>query len=139
MSDEKPTPAESSNKSDRAPSIPAETDCPGSGGPPNQPVKVSLLDKLPIWISKNLRSRRSWGVLLRCWIASWVCFLLLLPDRSLNVLGNTCVYQTIRVRSFLIFLAIFSAFFTLLASFFLPATFPVQLFIIVSNTHFGSA
>ena len=138
MADEKQTPAESSNKSDQAPSIPAEADCPGSGESPDRPISFSLLDKLPIWISKNLRSRRSWGVLLRCWIASWVCFLLLLPDRSLNVLGNTCVYQIIRARSFLIFLPILSAFFTLLASFFLPATLPVQLFVIVSNTHFGA-
>lgn len=54
-------------------------------------TKKSILDRLPPWISTNLRSPNSWKVFLRCWLASWIAFLLLLPNASLQVLGNTYV------------------------------------------------
>ncbi|CAL1710858.1 unnamed protein product [Somion occarium] len=73
-----------------------------------------FLDKLPTWISTNLRSKRSLKLWARCWLASWVGFVILLPNKSLNVLGN-------------------AAFFTLLASLMLPPNVPVQLFLFLSS------
>ncbi|KAI0746793.1 hypothetical protein C8Q80DRAFT_1220068 [Daedaleopsis nitida] len=72
-------------------------------------------DKLPPWISSNVRSWKSWKVLLRCWVVTWVCFVIMLPDKSLTTLGNT-------------------AFFSLLLSIMLPPNMPVQLFMIVMTT-----
>lgn len=48
-----------------------------------------ILDSLPPWVSTNLRSRRSWKLVVRCWAASWICFVILLPEKSLKTLGNT--------------------------------------------------
>ena len=59
--------------------------------------KQSFLDKLPTWISSNLRSRRSWQTFVRCWLATWVSFVLLLPDKSVQKMGFACVI------SFLVF------------------------------------
>lgn len=56
-----------------------------------RPHRLSLLDKLPPWISNNLRSKRQWKMLVRCWVASWAAFILLLPNNSLQTLGNACV------------------------------------------------
>ncbi|KAI0764943.1 hypothetical protein C8Q74DRAFT_1430417 [Fomes fomentarius] len=88
-----------------------------SAGPPPTLDKntASLWDKLPPWISSNSRSWKSWKVLLRCWVAAWVCFVIMLPDRSLATLGNT-------------------AFFALLLSVMLPPNMPVQIFMIVMTT-----
>ncbi|KIM71841.1 hypothetical protein PILCRDRAFT_93686 [Piloderma croceum F 1598] len=74
------------------------------------PPKKSLLDSLPPWASTNLRSANSWKLLARCWLASWAAFVLLMPQASLNILGNT-------------------AFFTVMTSLFLPANLPVQMFV----------
>ena len=62
--------------------------------PPSDASKAklaSLWDKLPPWVSSNLRQWKSWKVLLRCWVVSWLCFVIMLPDKSLATLGNTCV------------------------------------------------
>lgn len=56
-------------------------------GPPHK----SFLDSLPPWVSTNLRSPNSWKLLARCWLSSWAAFLLLIPQPSLNILGNTYV------------------------------------------------
>ncbi|KAI0070747.1 hypothetical protein K474DRAFT_1631398 [Panus rudis PR-1116 ss-1] len=87
----------------------------GTAGTSNSPKPNSLWDKLPSWISTNLRSRRSWKLFLRCWIASWVCFVILLPNKSLSVLGN-------------------AAFFALMASLMVPPNIPVQLFLFLLTT-----
>jgi hypothetical protein len=49
----------------------------------------TLWDKLPSWVSANLRSGKSWKLLFRCWIACFVSFIILLPNKSLQTLGNT--------------------------------------------------
>ncbi|KAF8831393.1 hypothetical protein HHX47_DHR1000519 [Lentinula edodes] len=68
-----------------------------------------FLATLPLWVSSNLTKPRSLKTLLRCWLASWVGFIIILPDASLNVLGT-------------------AGFFAMLCSFFLPPNLPVQLF-----------
>ena len=55
------------------------------------PSHESFLDSLPPWVSTNLRSPNSWKLLARCWLSSWAAFLLLIPQPSLNILGNTYV------------------------------------------------
>ncbi|KAI0777718.1 hypothetical protein BD413DRAFT_519071 [Trametes elegans] len=79
------------------------------------PSRITLWDKLPPWASKNLRSWKSWKLLLRCWIASWVCFVIMLPNKSLATLGNT-------------------AFFALLLSVMVPPNMPFQVFIFAITT-----
>ncbi|KAJ3525006.1 hypothetical protein NM688_g8467 [Phlebia brevispora] len=54
-------------------------------------------------------------MLLRCWIGSWVAYLIMLPNASLRTLGN-------------------AAFFGLLASFMVPSNMPVQLFLFALTT-----
>jgi hypothetical protein len=59
------------------------------------PPKKSFLDSLPPWASTNLRSAKSWKLLARCWLASWAAFVILMPQASLNILGNTYVASSI--------------------------------------------
>lgn len=56
---------------------------------------------LPEWVSTNLRKPKSWKMLLRCWIASWVAFIILLPDKSVETLGNAYVHLRITHASHL--------------------------------------
>ncbi|KAI0339296.1 hypothetical protein BDW22DRAFT_1409168 [Trametopsis cervina] len=84
-------------------------------GPTQTKPKTGFLDKLPPWITTNLKSRRSQKTWLRCWIASWAAYILLLPNASLRVLGN-------------------AAFFGLLGSLMMPPNLPVQLFLFVLTT-----
>ncbi|TBU59289.1 hypothetical protein BD310DRAFT_976680 [Dichomitus squalens] len=86
-----------------------------NGHTPPPPQRRSIWDKLPPWVSTNLRSKKSWKVFLRCWVASWVSFVIMLPDKSLQQLGNT-------------------AFFAVLLSIMLPPNMPVQIFIIAIGT-----
>ncbi|KAF8880565.1 hypothetical protein BD779DRAFT_1548971 [Infundibulicybe gibba] len=37
---------------------------------------------------QNLRSKKSWKVMLRCWVACWGSFLILLPNASLRTMGT---------------------------------------------------
>ncbi|KAF9261644.1 hypothetical protein L218DRAFT_961130 [Marasmius fiardii PR-910] len=78
----------------------------------------TIRNHLPPWITTNCTSPRSLKVFLRCWLASWVGFIIILPNASLQTLGT-------------------SAFFTFLASFFLPPNMPVQLFIFMISTLVG--
>ncbi|KAH8119852.1 hypothetical protein DFH11DRAFT_1754336 [Phellopilus nigrolimitatus] len=70
---------------------------------------ATLVDALPAWAGEHLRSKHSWKILVRCWVASFAAFVLILPDRSLKALGN-------------------AAFFTILASLIVPPNMPVQMF-----------
>ncbi|EPS95103.1 hypothetical protein FOMPIDRAFT_1038634 [Fomitopsis schrenkii] len=81
-----------------------------TGDSESAPSKARQSWSLPLWISSNLQSRRSLKMLIRCWVASWAAFILLLPHASLRTLGNT-------------------AFFVLLASLMVPPNMPLQLFI----------
>ncbi|KAF7972398.1 hypothetical protein HWV62_18046 [Athelia sp. TMB] len=81
-----------------------------------QPAKKkSLIDKLPGWVGFHLRNPGSWKVLFRCWLGSWIAVVILIPQASLNVLGNT-------------------AFFTIMTSMFLPAYLPIQMFLFIIST-----
>ena len=62
--------------------------------------KKLLLDSLPPWASTNLHLANSWKLLARCWLASWAAFVLLMPQASLNILGNTYVASCIFYRIF---------------------------------------
>ncbi|KAJ7719305.1 hypothetical protein B0H16DRAFT_1897243 [Mycena metata] len=74
-----------------------------------------ILAPLPPWVSGPLQSRRAWKVLLRCWVASLVSFIILLPNASLRTIGVT-------------------SFFALLTSLLLPPYLPVQLTIFLLST-----
>ncbi|KAJ7463697.1 hypothetical protein FB451DRAFT_1352935 [Mycena latifolia] len=75
----------------------------------------SLWTFLPEWVSGPLQSPRSWKVLLRCWIAVFASFVLLLPNASLRTVGTT-------------------SFFALITSLFLPPYFPIQLTVFLLAT-----
>ncbi|KAI0371992.1 hypothetical protein BV20DRAFT_940807 [Pilatotrama ljubarskyi] len=62
-----------------------------------------------------MRSWKSWKLLLRCWLASWVCLVIILPNKSLQTLGNT-------------------AFFSLLLSIMVPPNTPFQIFVFAITT-----
>ncbi|KAK7451262.1 hypothetical protein VKT23_012602 [Stygiomarasmius scandens] len=72
---------------------------------------------IPPWVTTNLTNQRSLKTFLRCWLAAWVGFVILLPHKSLNTLGA-------------------SAFFTMLSAFFLPPNMPVQMFFFMVSTLF---
>lgn len=50
---------------------------------PSKLVKI-----LPDWASRAVAQPRSWKLFLRCWVATWVCFILILPQRTLEALGT---------------------------------------------------
>ncbi|KAJ6556814.1 hypothetical protein DFH09DRAFT_987191 [Mycena vulgaris] len=91
-------------------SHPEKSVAPTAPAPPR-----ALFSFLPVWVSGPLKSPQAWKVLLRCWIAVFASFVILLPNASLHTLGTT-------------------AFFALLTSLFLPPYFPVQLTIFLLST-----
>ncbi|KAJ7784920.1 hypothetical protein DFH07DRAFT_763532 [Mycena maculata] len=78
-------------------------------------AKRSMLAFLPLWVSGPLSSSAAWKVLLRCWLACFVSFVILLPNASLRTMGA-------------------QGFFALLTSLFLPPYLPVQLTIFLLST-----
>lgn len=94
-----------------------------------------LLDKLPPWMGNALRSKRQWKILVRCWVASWAAYILLMPDKSLRTLGNAyvlfCFSHVTDSNAF----THCSSFFALLASLMIPPNMPVQMFFFVSDTY----
>ncbi|THH31626.1 hypothetical protein EUX98_g2549 [Antrodiella citrinella] len=77
--------------------------------------KPLFLDRFPPWVSDNLRSPRAWKTFLRSWGATWICFVLLLPEKSANTLG-------------------FAGFFAMMSSVIIPASFPLQFFFFLIST-----
>ncbi|KAJ7132494.1 hypothetical protein C8R44DRAFT_978049 [Mycena epipterygia] len=75
----------------------------------------SFLSVFPPWVSGPLTSPQAWKVLLRCWIAVFASFVILLPDASLRTIGTT-------------------SFFAIITSLFLPPYLPVQLTIFLLST-----
>ena len=117
-----------------SPEITVEKSLPAAAATQQEETKkTSIFDKfkLPPWIPANLKSRRSQKIWLRCWVASWVAFVILLPHASLNVLGNAYVKQFFGQLTVILTVE-YSAFFAILASLMIPANLPVQLFIFVS-------
>ncbi|KAJ3778200.1 hypothetical protein FB446DRAFT_714691 [Lentinula raphanica] len=98
-----------STTTQKNPEIGSATEIEASHPGESQSKFNAFLAHLPPWVSSNLTKPRSLKTLLRCWLASWVGFIIILPDASLNVLGS-------------------AGFFALLCSFFLPPNLPVQLF-----------
>ncbi|KAK0471132.1 hypothetical protein IW261DRAFT_1513189 [Armillaria novae-zelandiae] len=70
---------------------------------------------LPTWVSKNLRSKRSWKMMVRSCVACWAAYVIMLPNASLRTLGT-------------------AGFFALLTSLFVPPYLPVQLFFFIMTT-----
>ncbi|KAK1223613.1 hypothetical protein PQX77_013510 [Marasmius sp. AFHP31] len=81
----------------------------------NPETKTSNRFTLPAWITTNITSTHALKVFFRCWLASWVAVVIMLPNASLQALGT-------------------SAFFAILSSFFLPPNMPVQLFLLMIST-----
>ncbi|KZP19305.1 hypothetical protein FIBSPDRAFT_1045659 [Athelia psychrophila] len=88
---------------------------PTANPPEARPPKQSLIDRLPGWAALHLRNPGSWKLLAKCWLGSWAAVVVLLPQASLDVLGNT-------------------AFFTIMTSMFLPAYLPIQMFLFMIST-----
>lgn len=99
------------------------------------PSKRPFLDAFPPWVSTNLRSSSSWKLLARCWLAAWAAFLIMDPQPSLAILGNTYVampsYATLFTTQ-----KLYSAFFGVMAAMFLPPFLPIQMFLLVSTQFF---
>ncbi|KAJ7775586.1 hypothetical protein B0H16DRAFT_1713170 [Mycena metata] len=84
-----------------------------------KPASHSVLSLFPLWVSGPLKSPQAWKVLLRCWIAVFASFVILLPNASLRTVGTT-------------------SFFALLTSLFLPPYLPVQFtFFLLSTLMLG--
>ncbi|KAJ7595105.1 hypothetical protein C8J56DRAFT_1013068 [Mycena floridula] len=82
---------------------------------PSKAEKRGLLAYFPPWVSATLTNPRSLKTLLRCSLASWLAFVIILPNASLQRIGS-------------------AAFFALLTSLFLPPYLPVQLFLLLIST-----
>lgn len=93
------------------------------------PPKKLFLDAFPRWVSTNLRSPSSWKLLARCWLASWAAFLIMVPQPSLRVVGNT--YVAILPCPTTFTKNHNSAFFGVMTSLFLPPSLPIQMFLLV--------
>lgn len=105
-----------------------------STGPENsgkKPARATFWQRLPPWVTTNLLSSRSRKTWLRCWLASWVCYVIILPNASLKVLGNACVFCSLCKVLWTDPPLHSRAFFALLASVMIPPNVPVQLFVFV--------
>lgn len=52
---------------------------------------------LPDWITTNVTNVESLKVLLRCWLAAWAGLVLMIPDPSLQVLGQAAFFASMLV------------------------------------------
>lgn len=86
-------------------------------GKEKQTMSQRIKAALPEWAATPLTTPKNWKVLIRCVLASWVSFIILLPTASLQTLGT-------------------AGFFALLSSIFMPPYLPVQLFIFLMATLF---
>lgn len=56
---------------------------------------------VPPWVAANVNNPASWKIIFRCWLASWAAFILILPTKNLNVLGNAYVhFFSVRVSEY---------------------------------------
>ncbi|KAF8319110.1 hypothetical protein DL93DRAFT_2181150 [Clavulina sp. PMI_390] len=84
-----------------------------SQAPPPKPSLAARI--LPVWASSKLTSWQTWKIVIRSWIAMWAAFILILPSKSLAVLGN-------------------AAFFASFCLYMIPPMFPVQLYFFATST-----
>ncbi|KAG8992832.1 hypothetical protein FRB94_006979 [Tulasnella sp. JGI-2019a] len=73
-------------------------------------ILTQLVGQLPPWVMK-IKDPRQQKLLFRCWFASWLMIVILLPIKSLHTLGQ-------------------AAFFGGIASLMMPANMPIQSFIL---------
>ncbi|KAG8732844.1 hypothetical protein FRC10_000576 [Ceratobasidium sp. 414] len=97
----------SAHSSPKPPRVKIESD----SGPKHTASQMPPKPKnfIPEWVAKAAFQKRSWKLLTRCWVASWVCFILILPDKTLRAMGN-------------------AAFFASIAGFIAPPAMPFQLY-----------
>ncbi|VDB95654.1 unnamed protein product [Peniophora sp. CBMAI 1063] len=86
---------------------------------PSKGVAQRLLGVVPDWVSSNLTSSRSLKTWFRAWLAAWAALILLLPNASITTMGNTAFYAL------------------LMGTAFIPASAPIQLFLIMLVTAIG--
>ncbi|SPO31677.1 uncharacterized protein UTRI_06624_B [Ustilago trichophora] len=55
-------------------------------------AKPKASSKMPAWIIDNITSARSLRILVRCWVATWANFVLMIPGPSLRVLGQAAFF-----------------------------------------------
>ncbi|CAE6440783.1 unnamed protein product [Rhizoctonia solani] len=54
---------------------------------------LSKLRKLaPDWATRAASRPRNWKIFLRCWVTTWVCFILILPSKTLETMGSACFF-----------------------------------------------
>ncbi|KAJ1304398.1 hypothetical protein OPQ81_005547 [Rhizoctonia solani] len=65
--------------------------------PPEEstPKASKTMNLIPEWASRAASKPRSWKILVRCWVASWVCFILILPNKTLSAMGNAAFFAAI--------------------------------------------
>jgi hypothetical protein len=52
--------------------------------------------RLPPWVINNIRQKKSQKLLFRSCLASWAALILLLPNQSLQTIGNLYVQANLR-------------------------------------------
>ncbi|KAG8885135.1 hypothetical protein FRB98_002000 [Tulasnella sp. 332] len=76
----------------------------------NKSILTRMISMLPPWVMK-IKDKRQQKLLFRCWLASWLMVVVLLPTKSLSILGQ-------------------AAFFGGIASLMMPANMPIQSFLL---------
>jgi hypothetical protein len=56
------------------------------------PPRSTVASKIPAWITSNIKDPHSLKQLFRCWLASWSCLILILPQASLAVIGQAAFF-----------------------------------------------
>jgi hypothetical protein len=79
------------------------------------PAEKQTPTRIPLWISSNITNTRSLKVLFRCWLATWSCLILILPNDSLQTIGQ-------------------AAFFAMILTLMIPANMPISLFLLANFT-----
>ncbi|KDN34054.1 hypothetical protein RSAG8_12842, partial [Rhizoctonia solani AG-8 WAC10335] len=90
----------------------------------------NLIKLTPDWTTRAVFRPRNWKLFLRCWISTWVCFILILPSKSLETMGSAYDLLDFYFISPPIDRISLSCFFACMACFLLPpnVTFQVYLF-----------
>ncbi|KAF8756858.1 putative ER transporter, 6TM, N-terminal [Rhizoctonia solani] len=99
----------SASSPSRSPTRRVKLDLANNSPEKSAPKSPKAMKLIPEWASKAASRRRSWKLLVRCWVATWVCFILILPNKTLPVMGN-------------------AAFFAALASFIAPPAMAFQMY-----------
>ncbi|ELU39286.1 hypothetical protein AG1IA_06672 [Rhizoctonia solani AG-1 IA] len=77
----------SASSPSRSPTRRVKLDLANNSPEKSAPKSPKAMKLIPEWASKAASRRRSWKLLVRCWVATWVCFILILPNKTLPVMG----------------------------------------------------